>query len=141
MKKRIAALLLCSVMLLTLSPNLISPAAADDDVVDAVVTDTAGDKQNQTVADVTDTEPTTDGSGDATGSDDTAAPDSEPVIESAGESETLQECTCDPKPAEGKAHKEGCPLHEKSAADESAESGEADKALSLIHISEPTRPY
>ena len=128
MKKRIAALLLCSVMLLTLSPNLISPAAADDDVADAVVTDTAGDRQDQPVADVTDTEPTTDGSGDATGSDGTAAPDSGPVIESAGESETLKECTCDPKPAEGEAHKEGCPLHEKSAADESAESGEADKA-------------
>lgn len=128
MKKRIAALLLCSVMLLTLSPNLISPAAADDDVAAAVVTDTAGDKQNQTVADVTDTEQATDGSGDATGSESTAAPDSGPVIESAGESETLKECTCDPKPAEGEAHKEGCPLHEKSAADESAESGEADKA-------------
>lgn len=128
MKKRIVALLLCSVMLLTLSPNLISPAAADDDVADAVVTDTAGDKQNQTVADVTDTEQATDGSGDATGSESTAAPDSGPVIESAGESETLKECTCDPKPAEGEVHKEGCPLYEKSAADESAESGEADKA-------------
>ena len=128
MKKRFIALLLCCVMLLTLSPSLISAASADDDVADALVTDTAGEMQNQSVADVTDTEPTTDGSGDTTGSDGTDAPGTEPVIESAGESETLKECTCDPKPAEGEAHKESCPLYEESETDESAESGEADKA-------------
>lgn len=42
--------------------------------------------------------------------DTTPAPDAEPTVEPA-ETETPEECTCDPKPAEGEAHKEGCPLY------------------------------
>ncbi len=40
----------------------------------------------------------------------TVEPTPAPTVEPT-ETETPKECTCDPKPAEGEAHKEGCPLY------------------------------
>ena len=108
MKKRFIALLLCCVMLFTLSPSLIASAAADDDTA-------AQSAEGQvTTGEATDTSGTETSTGlqpDATSGNNPPA-DPQPVS-----SEKPAECTCDSKLAEGEAHNEGCPLYAKPGFD------------------------
>ena len=109
MKKRFIALLLCCVMLLTLSPSLISAASATD--INGTTQSTEGQVTTGEATDTSGTETSTGLQPDATSGNNPPA-DPQPVS-----SEKPAECTCDSKLAEGEAHNEGCPLYAKPGFD------------------------
>lgn len=122
MKRKILALLLSLAMLLSIGGMVEGTLAVGISVdstrssvtlgeVDTAVTPTEEPEATPAPTVEPTPEATPETTPDATPAPDTTpAPDAEPTVEPA-ETETPEECTCDPKPAEGEAHKEGCPLY------------------------------
>ena len=122
MKRKILALLLSLAMLLSVGGMVEGTLAVGISVDSTRSSVTLGEVDPvPTPTPEATVEPTPEATPETT-PDATPAPDTTPAPEDEGEAtptptveptetEAPKECTCDPKPAEGEAHKEGCPLY------------------------------
>ena len=123
MKRKILALLLSLAMLLSVG-GMVEGTLAVGISVDSTRSSVTLGEVDPVVTPTPEDEPTVEPEGTPEGTPEptvepeatpeaTPAPTVEPEATPAPEEspEETKECTCDPKPAEGEAHKEGCPLY------------------------------